>query len=75
MQTFELVRPNGSVKGWRDGDAFIAGGTDLLQLMKNDVIAPRRLIDLTRSLPRDIAVTDGTLYRALWRPWPRWRRI
>ena len=31
----------------RDGDArFIAGGTDLLTLMKADLVAPVRLIDL-----------------------------
>jgi xanthine dehydrogenase YagS FAD-binding subunit len=58
MQTFELMQPSVI---WRDGDAFIAGGTDLLQLMKNDVIAPRRLIDLSETLSRDIAVADGAL--------------
>jgi xanthine dehydrogenase YagS FAD-binding subunit len=58
MQTFELVQLGND---WRDGDAFIAGGTDLLQLMKNDVIAPRRLIDLHHSLSRDIVVRNDTL--------------
>jgi xanthine dehydrogenase YagS FAD-binding subunit len=69
MQTFELIQPKGApkgapvgaIEGWRDGDAFIAGGTDLIQLMRNDVIAPRRLFDLSRALPRDIAVADGKL--------------
>src|SRR3978361_1352242 len=59
MQTFELVR---SKTGWRDGDAFIAGGTDLLQLMKNDVIAPRRLVDLSQCLPRGSSVTKSQLH-------------
>jgi len=58
MQTFELIAPGAA---WRDGDAFIAGGTDLLQLMKNDVVAPWRLVDLTGALSRDIAVTDSNL--------------
>jgi len=61
MQTFELIQPHGAIEDWRDGDAFIAGGTDLLQLMKNDVVAPRRLIDLSRSLSRDISVANGKL--------------
>lgn len=32
----------------RDGSAPIAGGTDLLGLMKDGIAAPRRLVDLTR---------------------------
>ncbi len=41
MQTFELVHPEtimNAANEWREGDAFIAGGTDLLQLMKRDVV-------------------------------------
>jgi xanthine dehydrogenase YagS FAD-binding subunit len=59
MQTFELIEPHEAV--WRDGDAYIAGGTDLLQLMRNDVVAPRRLIDLSGSRFHDISVSNGTL--------------
>jgi xanthine dehydrogenase YagS FAD-binding subunit len=58
MQTFELIRPGAT---WRDGDAFIAGGTDLLQLMKNDVVAPRRLVDLHGALPLEIVVNNTRL--------------
>src|SRR5579862_4382385 len=58
MQSFELVPAGGA---WRDGDAFIAGGTDLLQLMKNGIVAPKRLVDLSRSLPHDIRVDADTL--------------
>jgi xanthine dehydrogenase YagS FAD-binding subunit len=61
MQTFELIQPKGAVAGWRDGDAFIAGGTDLIQLMRNDVVAPRRLIDLNQALPKTIAIANGKL--------------
>jgi len=58
MQTFELIAPGAA---WRDGDAFIAGGTDLLQLMKNEVVAPRRLVDLSDALSHDIVATDSNL--------------
>ena len=64
MQNFTLLRP-GSVSqaagGWHDGDAFIAGGTDLLQLMKADVVAPRRAIDLERLNLRQISIGGGKL--------------
>ena len=49
MQPFDLVRPanvSQAFDAWHDGDAFIAGGTDLLQLMKNNVAVPRRVVDL-----------------------------
>jgi len=45
MQTFLLHRPNTvsqALGGWREGDTFIAGGTDLLQLMKSEVETPTR---------------------------------
>jgi xanthine dehydrogenase YagS FAD-binding subunit len=62
MQTFHLVQPGSAANaGWHDGDAFIAGGTDLLQLMRADIVSPRRLIDVTRSLPRTITVTPSGL--------------
>ena len=62
MQTFQLIEPAAAANDtWRDGDAFIAGGTDLLQLMRANIVAPKRLIDVTRSLPRDIAVKGDTL--------------
>lgn len=63
MQSFTLIgggdpHPPG---GWRDGDAFIAGGTDLLQLMKSNVEAPRRVVDLADMRLRRIGVTGDTL--------------
>jgi xanthine dehydrogenase YagS FAD-binding subunit len=64
MQDFILLQPKGiseAVATWREGDCFIAGGTDLLQLMKSGVTAPTRVIDLSPLHPRRIAVTDGRL--------------
>jgi xanthine dehydrogenase YagS FAD-binding subunit len=61
MQPFAFVRPDNAALAseyWRDGDAFIAGGTDLLQLMKTNVAAPRRVVDLERLDLRRISV-DG----------------
>jgi xanthine dehydrogenase YagS FAD-binding subunit len=44
-----------------DGAAFIAGGTDLMQLMKEGAAAPRRLVDVN-SLPwAEITATAGGL--------------
>lgn len=59
MQSFEFVQPLGDR---RAGDAFIAGGTDLLQLMKNDVVAPTRLINLEHLDLHGISVVDGELH-------------
>ena len=58
MRSFELVPPG----DWHSGDAFIAGGTDLLQLMKSDVVAPERLTDLSDLKLHAIAVVDGSLH-------------
>ena len=65
MQSFELIRPrgiDGILSDWHPGDAFIAGGTDLLQLMKNDVVAPERLTDLDNSDLHAISLVDGSLH-------------
>jgi len=64
MQTFLLHRPNTvsqALGGWREGNTFIAGGTDLLQLMKNEVETPTRLIDLEQLDLRQISVAEGNL--------------
>jgi xanthine dehydrogenase YagS FAD-binding subunit len=69
MQAFDLVRPANvpqAFDAWHDGDAFIAGGTDLLQLMKNNVAAPRRVVDLERLDLRHISSdADGLELGAL----------
>ena len=50
MQPFDYVlagalAPRSSAAD-ADGAAFIAGGTDLMQLMKEGAAAPRRLVDV-----------------------------
>jgi xanthine dehydrogenase YagS FAD-binding subunit len=52
----------------RNGSRFLAGGTDLLTLMKADVVAPSLLVDIKRAdgLPRGIEETgDGLVLGAL----------
>lgn len=41
--------------------AFLAGGTNQLDLMKFDVLRPDRLVDITRLPLREIAAGDGVL--------------
>jgi xanthine dehydrogenase YagS FAD-binding subunit len=69
MQPFALLRPDNvshALDHWREGDHFIAGGTDLLQLMKTNVVAPGRLVDLERLDLRHISVdADGVELGAL----------
>jgi xanthine dehydrogenase YagS FAD-binding subunit len=66
MQAFTLDHP-GSLEdalaaGPTDGAKYIAGGTDLMQLAKDNVEAPRRLIDLEGLVPATITVMpDGSL--------------
>lgn len=50
MRSFTMVRPDGAdaaiAAALQPDTAFIAGGTDLLQLMKQEVERPARLVDL-----------------------------
>jgi xanthine dehydrogenase YagS FAD-binding subunit len=52
MRPFEYVRAASRAdavdEGAADGAAFIAGGTNLLDLMKIEVMAPNRVVDITR---------------------------
>ena len=52
MKRFEYVRPAGTQDAISQasaaGSAFIAGGTNLLDLMKLEVMAPTRLVDINR---------------------------
>jgi xanthine dehydrogenase YagS FAD-binding subunit len=51
MKPFEYARPESVAEAARSlgrGAAAIAGGTDLLGLMKDGITAPDRLVDLTR---------------------------
>ena len=68
MQPFEYVRPTTIDETLlllgQNGESetrALAGGTDLLTLMKGDIAAPTRLVDIKRlaELPRGITVTDA----------------
>ncbi len=65
MQAFTLARPrdiDAALAAARaDGAKFIAGGTDLMQLGKDNVEAPTALIDLDGLKLDGIAVRDGAL--------------
>ncbi|MFG5118230.1 FAD binding domain-containing protein [Methylorubrum sp. POS3] len=66
MNRFDYVRPSTVAEAVQalgaDPDArFIAGGTNLIDLMKYDVERPGRLIDITRLPLRAIEAKDGGL--------------
>ncbi len=64
MRTFSIDRPTSLAEAARlgAGDAmFIAGGTDLLQLIKEGVQAPPQLIDLEAVLDAEITVSPRSL--------------
>jgi xanthine dehydrogenase YagS FAD-binding subunit len=49
MQSFHLAQPgdvNAAIGAAASGGVYIAGGTDLLQLMKDNVVAPTALVDI-----------------------------
>ena len=62
MQAFDLVRPaslgDAGTAGARAQSAFIAGGTDLMQLIKDNVAEPAHLVDLDAVVDHRITV-DG----------------
>jgi xanthine dehydrogenase YagS FAD-binding subunit len=66
MRTFEYLQASDAdqavavVTGDRAAD-FLAGGTTQLDLMKDGVLSPGRLVDITRLPMRGVAVLDGTL--------------
>jgi xanthine dehydrogenase YagS FAD-binding subunit len=64
MQAFTLTRPldvqSAIAAASRPGATYIAGGTDLLQLAKDNVETPREIVDLDAlPLSRIHATTDG----------------
>ncbi len=66
MQAFTLTHPASLdaalSAGPKDGAKYIAGGTDIMQLGKDNVEAPTQLIDLDGLLPATITVgPDGAL--------------
>ncbi len=65
MKAFDYHRaadPSDAARAVAEGGVFIAGGTNLLDLMKLEVMAPDRLVDITRLDMRQIdSVQDGGL--------------
>ncbi|HWV67581.1 xanthine dehydrogenase family protein subunit M [Chitinophaga sp.] len=67
MNQFSYVRP-ASMKAAVDAVAkdksarFIAGGTNLLDLMKNGVMIPEKLVDINRLPLKDIRLNGNTLH-------------
>jgi xanthine dehydrogenase YagS FAD-binding subunit len=65
MQNFSLTRPadrNAAIMAAQmQGAAYIAGGTDMMQLLRNNVVAPTRLVDLETFQLSAITVTNGDL--------------
>ncbi|MDQ4078580.1 MAG: FAD binding domain-containing protein, partial [Chloroflexota bacterium] len=67
MRPFEYIRPSTieeaiELLGRKDGSTeLLAGGTDLLTLMKEDIAAPERLVDIKRldALPSGIEEADA----------------
>jgi len=60
MKRFEYERasdPASAASRVAQGGTFIAGGTNLVDLMKHGIETPRRLVDISR-LPRTIEPTD-----------------
>jgi xanthine dehydrogenase YagS FAD-binding subunit len=67
MKQFQYVRPMAQQAAIaaiaKDPAAkFIAGGTNLLDLMKRNVMQPDRLVDITRLPLKDMKETDNTLH-------------
>jgi len=67
MNRFEYLRPNSVSEavaaGAEPGSAYLAGGTNLLDLMKAGIARPTRLVDVTRlpGLDRIERCADGAL--------------
>ncbi len=48
MKTFDYARAGSVAEATRAGGRFIAGGTNLLDLMKLQVETPEKLVDISR---------------------------
>ncbi|HEY8289329.1 MAG TPA: FAD binding domain-containing protein, partial [Acetobacteraceae bacterium] len=66
MQAFSLIQPSdidaASIAAAQDGTKYIAGGTDLLQLAKDNIETPTRLVDL-EALPLTGINADDSFLR------------
>ncbi|MBP0614654.1 FAD binding domain-containing protein [Jiella mangrovi] len=58
MRPFEYARASDVTEAGKLAGRFIAGGTNLLDLMKLEVETPDKLVDITRLPLRDIETTD-----------------
>ncbi len=68
MLPFAYSRPEAETAALRAGGTFIAGGTQLLDLMKLGTIAPDRLVDINDLALRQIEIgKDGLILGALAR--------
>ena len=66
MREFEYLRPARVAQAIElvttdPGAAYLAGGTTLVDLMKDGVLQPRRVVDVTRLPLRDVIRTDRTV--------------
>ncbi|HVT67157.1 MAG TPA: xanthine dehydrogenase family protein subunit M [Trebonia sp.] len=65
MKPFSYVRadsPAAAVGEFRDGAAYLGGGTNLVDLMRLGVAAPEHLIDVTRAVSDEVTASgDGGL--------------
>ncbi|AEV83671.1 FAD-binding molybdopterin dehydrogenase [Actinoplanes sp. SE50] len=62
MKTFDYRTASGLADGLEPGAVFLAGGTNLVDLMKLGVAAPDVLVDVTRLPLHDITtLADGTI--------------
>jgi len=53
------VSPREATGQYRDGAAYLGGGTNLVDLMRLGVAAPDRVIDVTGALSAEIAAAEG----------------
>ncbi|BAV07030.1 xanthine dehydrogenase YagS FAD-binding subunit [Filimonas lacunae] len=62
MKPFTLRKPNDvkqALSGKRSGEQFIAGGTNLVDLMKKHITEPEALLDVSAALSNTIQTTAG----------------
>ncbi len=65
MQAFDLIRPkslgDAASSGAKNQSAFIGGGTDLMQLMKDNIAEPAHLVDIDMVLDDRITADEHGL--------------
>lgn len=67
MKPFDYIRPSSldeALAAWAPGSAYLAGGTNLLDLMKTGALTPHRVIDISRiGLLQDITERNDGSFR------------